>query len=101
MYSGGPYYSTGNYPFCFSTLADCIDADMLLLLDYQDYDEAVAHNVVAYGYYATSSVSTTYFYYMDPNTGRKLSSFPASPRDTVCVSLGGYNYEVHCYITAY
>ena len=100
MYAAGPYESDGNYPFCFSTLADCINADMLLLLDLQDYSADCAHNVVAYGYFATSSPAATYFYYIDPNTGRNVSSFPAVVGDTVTISLGGYNYQVHCYITA-
>lgn len=101
MSAGGPYYSTGSYRFTFSTLYDCIEADMLLLLDLQDYDKGAAHNVVSYGYFATSDSSTTYFYYMDPNTGGKISSFPSSPSATVYIPLSGYNYAVHCYITAY
>ena len=101
MYVGGPYYSTGSYPFCFSTLYDCIEADMLLLLDLQDYGNNVAHNVVAYGYYGNSDFSSLYFYYMDPNTGGRISSFPSTSSETVYISLSGYNYQVHCYITGY
>lgn len=100
MYAGGPYYYYGSYPFNFSNLADCIDAYILLLLDLQDYNASVGHNVVSYGYFGTSNSTATYFYFMDPNTGSHLSSFPASSSDPVYISLGGYNYLVHCYITA-
>ena len=98
MYAGGPYYSTGIYRFSLSSLYDCIEDDMLLILDLQEYGVA-AHNVVAYGYYA-SATGAAYFYYMDPNTGGNIASFPDSSDDVVYVPLSGHNYQVHCYITA-
>ena len=101
MSAGGPYYSTGLNAFSFSTLYDCIEDDMLLLLDLQDYGDGVAHNVVAYGYYANPNASSLYFYYMDPNTGGRISSFPSESSETVYIPLSGHTYMVHCYITAY
>lgn len=97
MRAGGPYYSTGSLAFSFSTLYDCIEGNTLLLLDLQA--TGVAHNVVAYGYYANGN--SLYFYIMDPNTGVKLLSFPSSSGSPVRISLSGHNYQVHCYITAY
>lgn len=99
MTPSGPYYtSTGPYPFSYSVLCNYIEANTLLLLDFQDYDDGVAHNVVAYGYYANTSTSRSYFLYMDPNNGGLMSSFPTTAGATVYVSLDGHNYQVHCYI---
>lgn len=102
MTPGGPYYtSTGPYPFSYSVLYGHIEANTLLLLDFQTYVEGgPAHNVVAYGYYANTSTEKTYFCYMDPNYGGLMCSFPSVAGATIYVPLDGHNYQVHCYITA-
>lgn len=95
MFAGGPYY---NSMFNLSNVADCIDANMLLLLDLQHTN--ASHNVVVYGYAASSDFTNQYFYFMDPNySGNSISNFPNSG---LCyVTTSGYTFSVHCYITAY
>lgn len=101
MTTSGPCFSSSSpYPFSYTVLKNCIDVNVLLLLDFQDYDAAVAHNVVAYGYYANTTTQKYYFCYMDPNYGGLMCSFPDTAGSAVYVALDGYNYHVHCYITA-
>lgn len=97
MTASGPFYYD---IFNIDNTVDCIDSGKYMLLDLQDYGAAVAHNVLAYGY-SISSNDSNYFYYMDPNTGGRLCSFPSTPGISVSVPLSGYDYLVHCYIAAY
>ena len=64
------------------------------------YCDVFCKNVVSYGYYQSSTGQRS-FYYMDPNNGERVTTFPSSSSATVYVPLDGHNYAVHCYIYAY
>lgn len=102
MKSQGPYYSNNSSDnFNYNNLYKLTDAYKLLILDmdaYNEWGDLVRHNVIVHGYEVDESSAR--FYYMDPNSGAGVSTFPYSPYATVYLPLGDYNYKVHCYITS-
>jgi len=75
----------------YSTLKSYVDSGAVALLDLQAATAGGAHNVVAHGYINSSGYK---FYYMDPNSGTCLSSFPTSGK--LQITASGILYNVHC-----
>jgi len=96
VYANGPYFS-----FSYNTIAGLIQSNYLSFMRLAPTgSNTIGHIVVPYGYYWNEPVSSTkYFYYMDPNYGGGIQSFPSS--GSLYVTTSGVTYTFHYYISCY
>ncbi len=96
----GAYAYGAYYTFNFSTIQTIVQGYHPAFMRIERTDSSgveYGHIIVPYGYYYyPESSSTKYFYFMDPNYGGGIASFPTS--GAVQISTNGYTYTFDYYI---
>jgi|GEM_PF-2478622 len=86
--------------FTYSTLKNHINNDRLIYIFGDRYDSSgdvvAGHVVIGYGYSSTTSGGKS-MYYMEPNTGRRVATFPSSG-PIIFTSTSNLQYETDGYV---
>ena len=95
----GAYAYGAYYTFNYSTIQTIVQGyhPAYMRIERTDSDgNEYGHAIVPYGYYYNpDSASEKYFYYMDPNYGGGIASFPASGDPQITTSGNTYTFDYY------